>query len=238
MFRQLAAATVISAAIAMTAQAADVVVLESSVPGLNPGDVIDASSELVLPDGLSLTLISESGDVIQLTGPFSGVPGGDTAGAAAGDSSLVGDVAALIKSAGTDVSSLGAIRAGNSDSSLQDPWLIDVSRPGTHCAPADGAVQIWRPGPESFAVLAMRPLGADKGGRLKWPDNTAVIPWPSFMTISDGAAFDVVLDEGQPYRIDFKIVPSDLPNATSKAAWMSANGCQDQALAMLRTVLP
>lgn len=235
MLRRSATAAVLLTGIAASVQAAEVVVLESTVPGLSPGDIIDGASELVLPEGLNLTLITETGEVLQLTGPFSGLPGGE---AADGESSLVDDVAALIKSAGTDVSSLGAIRAGSAESALQDPWLIDISRPGIHCAPADGDVRIWRPGPESFAVLAMRPAGAQEGGRLKWPENTAVIPWPSFMTISDGAAFDIVLDEGDPYRIEFKVLPPGLPNPSRKATWMSANECQDQALAMLRSALP
>jgi len=214
--------------------AGELVILETNVPGLAPGDVIDGDGELVLDQGHKLTLIAESGEVMEISGPYAGAVPSEGGG---GDDSLVSEVASLITSAGTDVSSLGAVRAGEGGTAPGDPWYIDIAEPGTHCAPADGSVNIWRRSAESFSVLAMRPAGAERGGRLQWPEGSALQDWPPFMEIEDGAVFDIVLDDGAPYQIRFRVVPESLPSDAHRAAWMARHGCKQQAIAILRMVV-
>ncbi len=56
------------------AEAVELVVIRSTAPGLEPGQVVDGNKKLKLPAGVKLTLISQDGKPLTLEGPFSGIP--------------------------------------------------------------------------------------------------------------------------------------------------------------------
>ncbi len=52
-------------------------VIDSTVPDLAPGQIVDGSVPLAVAAGARVTLIAGDGRVTTLRGPFSGVPGPD-----------------------------------------------------------------------------------------------------------------------------------------------------------------
>ncbi|MDP6515633.1 MAG: hypothetical protein QF926_03270 [Alphaproteobacteria bacterium] len=215
---------------APVAVAGNLVVLDSDMFGLQAGDVVDGTQQLEIPDGKRLTLISENGEVLELDGPYSGVP---DAGSEEGGG-LVAALSDLILSEGTDDSSLGAVRASVADN-VKDPWLIDITRDGDHCVTAEGTVTMWRRSPDLFS--AIRVSDGEKAAKTAWPEEAATLAWPPPIEKTDGATYRITLDETQNVSIVLHVVPTEVDGDPRRAAWMAKRGCRQQALLLLASSL-
>lgn len=102
--KALLAAVIAASLTANVAQAADVVILDSTVAALAPGDVLPDTREVSVPAGAFLSVILASGETILVKGPYSGPIG------AMGDVSAPG-VAELTGARGGETKVLGAVRA-------------------------------------------------------------------------------------------------------------------------------
>ena len=215
---------------AQLASAGDLVVLDSNMFGLQAGDVVDGTQQLEIPDGKRLMLISESGEVMELDGPYSGVP---EAGGGGGGG-LVAALSDLILSEGTDDSSLGAVRASVADN-VKDPWLIDITRDGDHCVAADGAAIMWRRSPDLFSSI--RVSDGKKAAKAPWPEEHATLAWPPPIDRTDGATYGITLDDELKVTIVLHVVPNEVEGDPRRAAWMAKAGCKQQALLLLASSL-
>ena len=85
------------------AQAAEVVVLDSTVADIPPGGIFPEATGIVIPADETVTLVMASGETRSVVGPYSGPIGNATAN--------VDTTASLTVSRGSDTKVLGAIRA-------------------------------------------------------------------------------------------------------------------------------
>ncbi len=86
------------------AVAGDVVVLDSTVGSIPPGEVLDEAQVVSVPSGGQLTLITADGETRLLSGPFDGPIGSAEQASAVSLSSLA-------SGRGGDTKVLGAVRA-------------------------------------------------------------------------------------------------------------------------------
>lgn len=208
------------------ALAGDLVVLESDMFGLAPGDIVNGDQAMDVPADKSLVLMTETGQMITLNGPYSGVP--DQGGP--GEDKLVKAIANLILSEGSDTSSLGAVRdIGAADA--KDPWLLDVTQPGEYCFTSETDVQMWRKDPDLFSRI--RISDGSKAARTKWPDSEATFGWPPPIPLVDGKLYQFTLDDGEPVLIRLHKMPETLTEPGAKAVWMAEQGCRRQAVLYL-----
>lgn len=94
------------------ASAEDYVILDSTAAGIEPGLVIAADADLIVPEGAEVMLIDPNGGTLIVRGPY----GGLVAAAAGASSGGVGDALNKITTPrGQDTSVLGAVRAPKID---------------------------------------------------------------------------------------------------------------------------
>lgn len=211
--------------------AAEMVVVASSAPGIEPGRVVESGARLEVPAGATVTLISQSGKPVILKGPFAGAPGRDEG--ASGDASVVSSLAKLFSGPGTETSGLGVMRSSPTKEP-PEPWLIDVSRSGDHCVRAPQRAAFWRRTDRTKTTLRLRRLSQDGGAEANWPSGADTLSWPGDVPLVDGAEYVARLDHDNTARkIVVHVAPGGLHGVAHEAAWMAERGCTTQAKALL-----
>ncbi len=223
---------------AFQAEAAEMVVIASTAPGVAAGAMIKFGAKVTVPKGASVTLISQSGKALTLTGPFSGVPdaGGGAKDGAKGGGDLVKSLAGLISGGGKSSGSLGAMRAAPGAVSLKqnNPWVVNVGRSGNQCASAKGKVTLWRGKSSRATELKLKNLADKSRSKSAWPAGASTIDWPKGFPLIDGGTYLARLEGSRKAaKIVVHLVPGDLPTDAHKAVWMAGKGCVGQARLLL-----
>lgn len=105
--KSLAVAMAASGALSAGAvSASDFVILDSDASGIEPGIVVAAAAQIVIPDGATVVMISPSGETLMVQGPYEGVVA--SAGSVSDGSSTL---ERLTTSRGQDTKVLGAVRS-------------------------------------------------------------------------------------------------------------------------------
>ena len=223
-------------------ETSQLVVIESTSPQINPGQVIDGSKSLSLPAGVQVTLVGEDGKLTKLKGPFSGAPAqGKVAGgkAAGGDKKVVAALSRLFASGAPGTSSLGAFRGYGSavDSQVLNPpdvWAVNVYRSESLCIPEGVTPTLWRADPGRNLSLIVLHLSTGKEDTVAFPTSVHEAPWPKQVPLLDGGEYSL-RDGGNMWerKLVLKSVPKDLPTEAHAIAWMADNGCLRQAKAQV-----
>jgi len=216
------------------AMAADLVVVASTAPEFKAGWIVASGSSLDVPADQTVTLISQSGKVVTVTGPHSGPVGNSESGDANG-SSLVASLSSLLGGGGTEAGSLGVMRAAMKSAEPDDPWVVVVSQSGDHCVPADGQPILWRSRKNSRGALTLKRIsGGGNKSITVWPSGAGSLAWPTDIPITDGGAYFARLKgAGAAARLVVHRVPGNLATDAHRAAWMADQGCRSQAIRLL-----
>lgn len=213
--------------------AAELLVLSSTAPDIEAGEMLDGAMSLTLPAGTKVTLVAQDGQTVILEGPFEGAP---SSGGGAGDPGLLTKLSALVGGPSQDASAIGAVRSAGG-SAPNDPWVVNISRSGHHCVRSGGRPELWRPGADQAGTLSLKRLSPAKRTKTTWPRGQATLPWPERMSLTDGATYMARLRGGSTAkRLVMHVVPADLPTDVHRAVWMSDAGCVGQARRLLATL--
>lgn len=216
------------------AKAADLVVIKSNVQALAKGAVIDDAKPISVGAGQSVSLVSSTGAVVTITGPFEGAPSQRAGGGGTGDGRLVASLATLLQGHGADSSQLGATRAGEAEVP-DDPFHVNITRSSDHCVPAGTALKLWRPTAAKSERGKLKSL--ETGGLQKeftWAAGEMLADWPAGVPLKDGAAYLITsADRATPARIIVHLIPATAGSGVAQAAWMAENGCNDQAMSVI-----
>lgn len=217
--------------LAVPASAADLVVVDSSTPGIKLGQIVAEGATLDVPAGATVILVSQSGKTLTLNGPFSGVP--EAAGGGGGqDQDLVASLSKLL-GGGTESGGLGVMRAVKTTEPT-DPWVIVVTRTGTHCAAAGGTTRFWRSSISKATSLSLRLMPNGGKAEVDWPAGAETLAWPAGVEMKDGASYLVRLkNRSSAAKLSLHLIPDDLPTDAHKAARMADLGCTKQAKKLL-----
>ncbi len=218
-----------------SADAAGLLILESTQPDLPEGGIIDATAMLSIAAGARLTLVDEAGRKFTLKGPYSGVPG--TAEPAAGGgfgSRMLAALSRLIVGTPPDPSRFGAFR-GAASATLDDIWRVNVSTTGEHCLRTDIPTRLWRPRADKAVALSIK-RPRQTWVWAVWPPGEATLAWPSGVEVSDDTTYLVRLGFSTVNNVTIHLLPSDLPSDFHRAAWMSETGCLRQARLLLSRI--
>ncbi len=217
---------------AVTAQAADLVVVAGGAPGLKPGQVVKSGATIDVPAGATVTLVSESGKMMTITGPHKGPA--NIGGGGGGDTKLISSLSDLLTGSGKDTASLGTMRAAAPGKPPADPWVIDTGQSGDHCVPANGPVTLWRAKSARAMTLSVKNLKDKTKSKTDWPAGTSTVDWPAGVTLKDKGRYLARLKGSKTARkVVLHLVPGDLPSDAHKVAWMAERGCVKQAKRLL-----
>lgn len=215
-------------AVSSAAWAQDLVVVSSTAPSLTPGQLIKADAPLDVPAGASVTLVSESGKILTLTGPRSGPPG--MGGGGGGDANLLSSLSDLLSASGKETASLGTMRAISPPKPPGDPWVINIGRSGDHCVLEGAPATLWRAKSAKAVSLSLKNLTDRSRSKAAWPAGAATLQWPSGVTMVEGAKYLVRIKGSRTAsKLVLHLVPGDLPSDAHRAAWMAGKGCIKQA---------
>ena len=222
----------VGAAIALTpaaAMAAKMIVIDARAGSLKPGMSVESTAALSLKEGERVTLIAPDGKTVALRGPFSGAPASRSGGAAADPRQAL---AALVSTRNARASSIGAVRAGAGAVKLDDPWLIDISRPGPRCLHEGTAPIWWRPaggGQQAFTVF---PIDRSWRADFIWAAGQTSLKAPRLQKLEALTTF-IVRTDGQEIAVGVNMIPRDITDELVLASWMLEKGCIPQADALL-----
>ncbi len=220
--------------LAPPAVAAELVVVSSTISEIRVGKIVNSSNDFTLPEGSVITLISESGKAITLKGPRSGpivVEAPDSA-----SSSLVPAISNIFSGKKTETSSLGVMRSALAPKVPDDPWAIIAIKTGKYCVTKLKPVILWRPVNTKTSRLIMTNIESGKEVKTVWHTGQPTLHWPRLLPLVDKATYRVDLSgENRPARLTIILVP-DLPSIAHAAAWMSKQGCLQQAIRLLKTL--
>lgn len=229
--RHIMKTTILASMLALaagTASASALVVLDvDGASDLRRGDVLDTDAGLFVPEDARLTLINEAGEKIEVVGPYQG----DIAPAEkVGGPDLVAKMAALLKSAGTSDALRTYRTFGNT---TPGPWAYDPVKGGNYCFEDPEHLSLWREtSSRDDKVLFQAPQAE---AAVAWQSGAAVLDWPVDLPRDDGQTYSLAVSNGP--KVDLKLiqVPTTMPTRMHAAAWMSDNGCPDQALLLALT---
>ena len=246
-----------------TAQAdspAGLVVFAAQGVNLKPGDTVDGTKPFTLEAGQSATLISDSGKMLKLRGPYSAVPLSETGRQGA---TVTDALAALASAPRTTSATLGASRdaAGtvhlapgggpegpaaarskggsiggilSGDDGVPEPWVISVAGSGHRCAREGSELIFWRTDKNPEQEIKVGIASESWRARTRWPGGYAKLAAPDTMPRLDGSVFTVDVGSAST-TLTLHIMPQSVTAAPVLAAWMVEKGCISQAAALMRT---
>ncbi len=218
--------------------AAEAVVLSSTVPELPAGHVIATGGTVSLPEGATVTLITQTGETITLTGPHDGV-----VGPTADDTGTLSTIARLVQGQPEDLSTLGTTRGSAPDPAVEghvdDPLGgVDIERAGATCLQPGNAPALIRARTEGdlHVVFETAIAGSAAEAEVHWPAGATVAQWPESLPLTDGAAYVAVPAGGGP-EIRVVVMARGETGEVDWIARLADAGCERQAyeaLAALR----
>ncbi len=214
------------------AAAADLVVVDARGIDLKPGSKIPSDVVVKLSPGSRLTLVTANGETIRLRGPFEDVPVRDTA-------NTQGVVDSLRKMMVTPTSGTltpGVVRSASEVIELPNPWVIDVSRPGTRCIREGEPVVLWRPVAATAAeALSITPMNRGWEAKGSWPVGRDTVTMPATLPLTSGETFKIEVGQVENALL-FQVLPKALDNDKMRTAWMDEVGCASQAVALAKSL--
>jgi hypothetical protein len=214
------------------AMGADFVVVQALGLNLKPGQLIDGSQPLKLADGQQVVLISATGVTIKLRGPFDGTP---TQKDTSSQTDVTGALKALIIQQRARSDKIAAVRGATPEPIPPEPWLIDVTHVGNRCVLGGHGVVLWRPGGGAATKLIITPYDHSWQASSDWPRGTERVILPPSVPLRDQTAYVMSLADKE-IAITFLVIPATVTNDAMRVAWMTEEGCESQAQALLNNV--
>lgn len=208
------------------------VVIDAENTPLSPGALVENGQPVTLAEGARLTLLTEEGQTLKLTGPYSDVPGGSAAASTAGKNLTI--IAQLLQGHQQVNTVLGGSRGESWPEPPDVPSaadLIDADHSGEHCLSRDPVV-LWRQNPAALETVTLTDAEGRPLAHWMWPASAAQLAVPGHLFAN-----------GQHYRLlrGVRLVelyvhktPPLLNQPAALAAWMADHGCKTQALILLK----
>jgi hypothetical protein len=228
MIRPFILSLALVAGCAGAAAASDLVVVSTHGLRLTPGQTVDGSQPIKLEDGQQVTYLAASGQIVEIDGPFNGAPdsqvkSGTTDGASA--------VTALLTERQARTSEVGVVR-GENEVKLPDPWVVDVTHPGTSCVIPGRPVVLWRSDEMGATQVSIAPADRSWSVSGSWPASADRLSMPQTLPLRDRTSY-VINIGGKLAPVTVRVIPASVSNDVMRASWMAEVGCDNQASALL-----
>jgi len=216
---------------AQTAEAmVPLVVVDVRGVKLTPGQSVDGSQPITLLEGQQLSLISPTGKLIKLRGPYAEAPVKDEATEKA---DVGAAMQALLTQKVARADRAGVVRGQAGQVVPPEPWLLDVTHPGNRCLPAGGRITFWRPEGGVEESLVTTPADRSWRAQAVWPAQDDRLMLPSSVPLPSRSSYVVKLGKKE-VMLTLLTLPAALDNDAMRAAWMMEKGCDSQAVALLQ----
>jgi len=230
-------AALILGLVASPAMAEIVIVAASGDAGLQAGQKLDPAVEIALPQGARITVLSKTGDMKVIEGPYTGPVGAEAAAPGAevevarwdAVTTFLGDPDARSEVVGASRSAKSGLLA--SPSSI---WDVSVDSSGPRCTRASGLV-LWRKRATLPLTVSVRGPGV-RVTDLDWPKGDNSLALPESYPAEDGTM--IVSLDGNLRELSIKVLPEEMEDAAPGRllGWLVDNKCARQALSLIAHV--
>lgn len=213
---------------AVPAQAAKLVVLESTIAALPAGTELDDAKLNVAADQ-HVTVMHQDGRVFEVVGPHTGPP--DETTGFSERSAVMAALGRMVGGGTTSDKSLGVVRAEGG--ATVGPERLTIDRPGQQCAVASRPPSLARAAAGRAESARLKMVGGGES-EVTWPAEATAAPWPAAVPLSDGSTY-LLRRAGNPLPVAIRlnVLTTADPSDAFVIAWMSGKGCDSQAQAAL-----
>lgn len=205
------------------------------------GAVIDGTEFLKLQPGQEIFLISPTGQLIKLTGPYEGIPLKKNEGK--DKKSVKEAIKNLLSTSGSQVESFGITRSaddvfklGSKPAPLPSPWIIDATKNGPYCLQEKDKLILWRNEKASTSAIAITIPKNGWNANASWSAGKSKLALPDSMPRLEGIVYRINLD-GQAVQGVLNIIPKTVQSKAAQAVWLKEKGCVPQFLTLVRSLL-
>lgn len=213
------------------------VVISSIHSTIKKGAIIKSTQTIELQSGESLKLLSSTGGIIQVQGPYSGAIAFESK---ASDGSVLKSVSELVKNSKSTDFTLAIFRNSSVTTPTYRPdiWGIDIRRSGKYCLRPNLPIHLWWPQASPGQMITLTDTTNSQSIEIKWPDRKNYTTWPEILSVNDRVIYSVK-DTEESFFSEFKIqlLPTDLKNDMEQIAWLSDHDCKKQAIRLLGTIV-
>lgn len=213
------------------------VVISSNYSQVERGDIIHVGQIIELPANKSLRLISASGNVFDLQGPYEGTI---ELSSTRGNDSILKSVSRLVKDSKATDYTLATFRGGSIASleNRHDIWGVDIRKPGNYCVRPNRPVYLWWPQASPGEQITLTDQGSSRSIVLEWPYDKKYALWPEEIGINDHSTFTAKSDQIVHFA-EFRVLslPKELTENMEVVAWMSDHQCRNQAVRLLGAIM-
>ncbi len=211
------------------------VVVVSNAPFAREGMAIDRDHKITLEVGQQVVFLTESGRILEVTGPHSGRVKGRGRPA---PPSIMRKLQALIMKTGGGEADLGGVRGDPSAGKPEDLIIapdttipgtaVEVMRGGTWCMINSSPPELLRPTFQRAADAKVINQETEEQGTTSWGSWQTRTKWPEGLSIYDGATYSVSVDGAPPATFTLRLIPEDMADPIERLNWMAAAGCETQ----------
>ncbi len=231
---KLVLATLLSLSFSSAVAAEDLIVFKSTGGDFVPGKLISESDVITLADGQSVTLMSSSGNFVEIQGPYSDLPSKSSAN---DDKGMSDALKKLIAPSETNEGDMGVtrsatdvLRTSEQYGWVPEPWVVDVAKAGNQCVEDGRPLVLWKKQLDEvdFKLKTTNNYNVN----TTWPAQVDKISAPENMPIVNGGDYTFDMN-GNAVTATFHVVPAGL-QPIPQAAWLEKLGCSAQAVALLQ----
>lgn len=213
---------------------AEVIVLQSTAPGLKAGQVLKDSDTVNIPAGKTAMLVLPNGSTKTISGPASG-PAGSFSKGVNRNAALLDAVKKYVATGGTSSGSVGAMRsAAPVAGGGRVPFFWDkvpITANGDYCVGKTDKLQLVRS--RARSELDVTVVDFQKGSRAKavFATGSSETPWPATLEANVGKYAFVA--KGMPMsRIRLRVI-APLPSRDDTLRVLFTQRCEAQVAAFL-----
>lgn len=206
------------------------VVMDSIGLPVKPGQEIDLTRPLTLRPGEQLSLIGYNGFIMNFVGPTT-VTAAQVANPYGGK--FFDPLRALVEK----LEKSGTLRSASAGGkTLENPWHVDVTRPGSRCVLERAPVTVWRDNAGQSQTLVIGPAGASWAATVEWPRESELMALGGEVRFDNGERVVAEL-EGIVNELTIHVIPRSVTTPAAQAAWMIEKGCEEQAVVIVRGLI-
>lgn len=204
-------------------------VVASTVPEFKPGDLLQPGDVVTVPGGSMLHLFTQSGREIKLSGPFSGVPGGEGEVLPASKLQILAQILFGPTEFAVNYGMPGTAAPidGSGRLTMEVAGAAGLLGGGTWCIAEAQDVKLSLPDGAAPTTAVLVSVADGRTAEMVWPEGAREAPWPAALPPVDGAGYRLTFADATGEVFILRILP-ETDNGAARIAQMGAAGCAAQ----------
>ena len=223
--------------------AAQVIVLQSSVPQYKAGKTLTKTDRVTIPEGGSMMVVLPSGATRTISGPFNGQVSGLSSGRTS-NAALFNAVKKFVKTGGSTTKSVGAMRSISSRKPAAAPraakakfsWTtVPIWARGDVCLEKGAEISLVRSRAGKALTVTVVDMQSSNRTKVRFGDGESAVAWPSELALKN-SSFAILPDGQAMQQIRMRLI-APIPTPEQTLQVLHGQRCRMQFEAFLRGFL-